>query len=194
MPTKREYLVAKGLAKPGHGRFSVAAKEAIKIAINSGTKFDYPGNEGTGVDATPEPRWDRPQGYYTFKNPDGTTFKRKHTEACVGCSYSFQWCQCADSRPMGVQWCLGECRVARLPKGCYHYQRRARQATPAGHPPRQGTTEKELKWESARYRDPRVRSRTLSWTLFQLCARNPQHGSRRGRPDLASERRPAQAG
>jgi hypothetical protein len=108
MPTKREYLVAKGLAKPGHGRFSVAAKEAIKIAINSGTKFDYPGNEGTGVDATPEPRWDRPQGYYTFKNPDGTTFKRKHTEACVVCSYSFQWCQCATPAQWAYNGVLGE--------------------------------------------------------------------------------------
>jgi hypothetical protein len=117
MPTKREYLVAKGLAKPGHGRFSVAAKEEIKTAINKGVKFDYPGNEGTGVDATPEPRRDRPQGYYTFRNPDGTKFKRLHTSACIGCSYSFQWCRCAEPTQWAYDSCLSEVAVLHaLPK------------------------------------------------------------------------------
>lgn len=110
MPTKREYLVAKGLAKPGHGRFSAAAKEEIKNAINKGTKFDYPGEgNGAGVGGeTPEPRRDRPKGYYTYKNPDGTTFKRLHTEACVVCSLSFQWCRCANPAQWAYNGVLGE--------------------------------------------------------------------------------------
>jgi hypothetical protein len=95
--TKRDYLIAKGLAKPGHGRFSNAAKEEIKKAINKGIKFGEPGEEQTsGVGATAEPRRDRPVGVYVFKNADGTKFNRMHTNACVECGYSFRWCKCLE--------------------------------------------------------------------------------------------------
>jgi len=36
----REYLVSKGLAKPGRGKFSKAAKEALEAAVAAGQKFD----------------------------------------------------------------------------------------------------------------------------------------------------------
>lgn len=39
MPTQREYLVEKGLAKPGRGRFSTAAKEALAVAVADGVVF-----------------------------------------------------------------------------------------------------------------------------------------------------------
>lgn len=94
MVTKREYLVEKGLAKAGHGRFSNAAKEAIKAAINKGIKFDEGEAAGSGVDATAEPRHDRREGMYVFQNPDGRKFERSHKTACVECGYSFQWCYC----------------------------------------------------------------------------------------------------
>lgn len=39
MQTKREWLVSQGLAKPGRGKFSNAAKEALAKAEASGVKF-----------------------------------------------------------------------------------------------------------------------------------------------------------
>lgn len=114
MVTKREYLVQKGLAKAGRGRFGAEAKKAIVDAINAGMKFDDPAGKtvvvvstdekGNKVESTkriadvpevPDPLAYRPDGMYTFKNPDGTTFKRSHASACAKCSFSFQWCGCA---------------------------------------------------------------------------------------------------
>lgn len=115
MVTKRQYLIEKGLAKDGRGKFSNVAKEEIAKAINSGLKFDDPAGKtvvvvskdenGNEVQTTkriadvpdvPDPRPDRPCGYYVFRNPDGSTFKRKHTEACAKCHFSFQWCYCVN--------------------------------------------------------------------------------------------------
>lgn len=42
MATKREWLVSQGLAKPGRGRFSKAAVDALAAAEASGTVFDEP--------------------------------------------------------------------------------------------------------------------------------------------------------
>lgn len=42
MATKREYLVGLGLAKPGRGRFSKEANEALAAAEASGVVFDEP--------------------------------------------------------------------------------------------------------------------------------------------------------
>jgi hypothetical protein len=39
MQSKRDYLVGLGLAKPGRGKFSNAAKEALAKAEAAGTKF-----------------------------------------------------------------------------------------------------------------------------------------------------------
>lgn len=46
MQTKREYLISKGLAQPGRGRFSREGNAAIEKAISEGVKFK---------DATPAP-------------------------------------------------------------------------------------------------------------------------------------------
>jgi hypothetical protein len=40
MATRREFLVEKGLAKPGRGRFSAAAKQALADAEAAGEVFD----------------------------------------------------------------------------------------------------------------------------------------------------------
>lgn len=42
MATKREYLVEKGLAKPGRGKFSTVAHEALAEAVANGVVFDEP--------------------------------------------------------------------------------------------------------------------------------------------------------
>lgn len=117
MVTKRQYLIEKGLAKPGRGRMSNAAREAINKAINKGVKFDEP-ETGTktvtvktkdekgktvvttkrvqDVPTVPDARPDRPNGTYVFENEDGTKFNRGAATACVRCSYSLQWCYCPD--------------------------------------------------------------------------------------------------
>ena len=40
MPTRREYLISLGLAKPGRGKFSVAGNSAILAARDKGMVFD----------------------------------------------------------------------------------------------------------------------------------------------------------
>lgn len=113
--TKREWLVQKGLAKDGRGRFSADAKAALQKAINDGVKFAEP--DKTAKTATVKTKdengktvvktyrvsevWEtrnphRPQGFYTFQNPDGSEFKRSHTNACNRCKWSFEWCTCLD--------------------------------------------------------------------------------------------------
>lgn len=52
MPSKREYLVSKGLAQPGRGRFNKAALAELERARSSGTKFDDEKEAGS-ADADP---------------------------------------------------------------------------------------------------------------------------------------------
>jgi hypothetical protein len=120
MQTKKEYAIERGLAKPGPGRMSREAHEAITKAINAGVKFADPnakvvsvtvkGEDGTEHTTTKrmadvflaaDPRTDRHEGLYEFQNPDGSTFKRLHTNACVKCSMSFRWCCCSEGP---TQW------------------------------------------------------------------------------------------
>lgn len=127
MATKREYLIQKGLMDParGKGRWPGAWHDEIKKAINAGVMFEEPdtGPKRTirtevkdekgrtvvktvrvnDVAQTADPRPDRHEGFYTFQNPDGTTFKRLHTTGCVKCGYSFQWCLC-DGGPFQFAW------------------------------------------------------------------------------------------
>ena len=42
MATKREFLIEKGLAKPGRGRFSAEANAALAEAVANGAVFDEP--------------------------------------------------------------------------------------------------------------------------------------------------------
>jgi hypothetical protein len=60
MATKREFLVEKGLAKPGRGRFSREAKDALAQAEKDGVVFDDPTpvskpKEVTGGAESPSP-------------------------------------------------------------------------------------------------------------------------------------------
>lgn len=61
MQTKRDYLVGLGLAKPGRGKFSNAAKEALAKAEREGVKF---------ADVTPvKPRPETPTKESATGNP-----------------------------------------------------------------------------------------------------------------------------
>lgn len=55
MQTKRDYLVGLGLAKPGRGKFSNAAKEALAKAEAEGMKFSDAAPKATGPVKTDEP-------------------------------------------------------------------------------------------------------------------------------------------
>jgi hypothetical protein len=57
MVTQREYLVDKGLAKVGRGRFSNAAKDAIAQAVAAGVVFTDPVKEAApaSTDASDKP-------------------------------------------------------------------------------------------------------------------------------------------
>lgn len=102
MTTQRDYLVSKGLAKPGRGRFSGEAKAAIAAAIAEGMVFS---------DAKPapaKPKVDSPKDTPETVSGDGVFFesdyphygKRWYTEvknkrvevsnraACANCRYS----------------------------------------------------------------------------------------------------------
>lgn len=55
MTTAREYLVSKGLAKAGRGKFSNDAKAALATALASGQKFsDWPKSVGQNAPAKAE--------------------------------------------------------------------------------------------------------------------------------------------
>jgi hypothetical protein len=54
MPTKREYLISKDLARPGRGRFSREAVAELERARQSGMTFDDEGGAGS-ADAEPAP-------------------------------------------------------------------------------------------------------------------------------------------
>lgn len=60
MQSAREWLVPQGLAKPGRGKYSNAAKAALDAAVAEGTKFS-----------------DWPKSDTTVKQSDGTTKKVK---------------------------------------------------------------------------------------------------------------------
>lgn len=53
MPTKRDYLVSKGLAKPSRGRFSREAVAELERARQSGMVFDDDEGKGAGSDEEP---------------------------------------------------------------------------------------------------------------------------------------------
>jgi hypothetical protein len=97
--TAREFLVGQGLAKPGRGKFSNVAKEALAKAIEAGTEFsDYTikGSsakvEETSYETAPM-TW--PNGTARFVE---TGKKVSMSSACNSCGYSLSWCECPSPR------------------------------------------------------------------------------------------------
>lgn len=106
----RDYLVSKGLAKPGRGKFSNAAKDALASALQSGTSFeDYPvkvASKPTGpkpVKAAPVehtdvfdiPEFRYPESMYrAIEVRSGKRIERSMRCACNGCGLSLVVCWC----------------------------------------------------------------------------------------------------
>lgn len=105
MQTKRDWLVSQGLAKPGRGKFSNAAKEALANAEANGTKFSDsttgPTKTGPVVsskaevvgnsDPTSSPYvfpsdFRFPEGEYRAVGSDGKTYSMR--ECCNTCRVS----------------------------------------------------------------------------------------------------------
>jgi len=99
--TAREYLVGKGLAKAGRGKFSNAAKEHLSEAIAAGMVFSDYSEKGSSakVNMTEESyeiapmTW--PNGSARFVE-NGKKISMK--SACNSCGYSLGWCECATPR------------------------------------------------------------------------------------------------
>jgi hypothetical protein len=119
----REWLAAKGLAKPGtRGRFSNAAKEALAAAAKDGLVFSTSATPTATVTVTadngekvterreiniyaPHPPARR-SGTLVFVNRKGKRVNVSATEACAHCSMSFGWCDC--DVPTFRVWQTGE--------------------------------------------------------------------------------------
>lgn len=109
----RDYLVSKGLAKPGRGRFSAEAKAELVKAISGGKVFsDFVLDKPTGavdkpmaVASKPAPNVKEiqelaPYRYeeYTHKAVDATGGVHSLRSACFHCGYSLVVCWCPTPR------------------------------------------------------------------------------------------------
>lgn len=106
MPTKRDYLVSKGLAKPSRGRFSREAVAELERARQSGMVFDDDEAKGAGSDEEPASLPETP--YVPTRIPDkpilrnikmvtGYTVEGHLVEQgqCVRCSEHVARCSCS---------------------------------------------------------------------------------------------------
>lgn len=108
----KDYLISKGLAKPGRGRISLAGHDALKVAIASGMSFsDYPkGNsvpaqapKGNAIAPVRKEREDIPvivpetfpmDSFRAFEREDGKLIERSMREVCQTCGVSLVQCEC----------------------------------------------------------------------------------------------------
>lgn len=107
MQSRRDYAVSLGLAKPGRGRMSAAAHEAINKALSEGMRFsdvsvseDKPitsqeaskkNTEGTFFGDTPEPLYNG--GWYVVE--DGKRISVSGREVCRNCMNSLDYHRCS---------------------------------------------------------------------------------------------------
>lgn len=109
----RDYLVSKGLAKPGRGRFSATAKAELVQAISEGKVFsDFTIEKPTGAARTPKAVAAKPPPgtkvieelapyryeESTHKAVDATGGVYSLRSACFHCGYSLVVCPCAVPR------------------------------------------------------------------------------------------------
>ena len=114
MQTKREWLVSQGLAKPGRGKFSNAAKEALAKAEASGVKFS---DVATKVSV--------PTGNPTEKSAGGQTDQKSDPRDSPYISPSdFRFPEAeykavgADGKTYSMRECCNTCRVSLVNHAC----------------------------------------------------------------------------
>ena len=125
MATAREWLVSQGLAKPGRGKFSKAAHQALAKALGEGIKFsDYPKSanpapvktvKATGDKPAPTPvksssvpdvmfedEYRYPEAdYQAVRFEDGKKIVHSMREVCNNCRVSLVMCGCEDTTIYG---------------------------------------------------------------------------------------------
>jgi hypothetical protein len=119
---KRTYLVERGLAKPGRGRFSAEATAALAEAVAQGVVFDAPkvaakreSNGGVPSDDGAPHRRSNSSGssgvpgipVKVQQRPQVTLFMVKDNvraafSACFKCAYPNSYCDCKDG-PQGIK-------------------------------------------------------------------------------------------
>lgn len=109
MQTKRAYLVAKGLAKPGRGKFSNAAKAELAKAESKGIKFAdaVPARSKATVSRPEKPPEPPSPSESPYLYPSDFRFPEKEYEA-VG----------PDGRVYGMRECCNTCMASLTNHGC----------------------------------------------------------------------------
>jgi hypothetical protein len=114
MQTRRDYLVGLGLAKPGRGKFSTAAKEALDKARASGTKFSD--DEVPTKTVTEKPTGDSVQGKTDRKSePTFTPYLSPSEFRFPEAEYKAKG---ADGKTYGMRECCNLCRVSLVGHMC----------------------------------------------------------------------------
>ena len=92
MATKREWLISQGLAKPGRGRLSKVAHDALEKAISEGVEFDEFAAEPEYVPAPIIP-WKKTR---SAKKIVGYTREGWNVgfDTCHSCSLHINYCSC----------------------------------------------------------------------------------------------------
>ena len=110
MQTRRDYLVGLGLAKPGRGKFSTAAKDALDKARAAGTKFSDEVTE-TPVPTESSDKTERvgktAPTFTPYLAPSDFRFPESEYKAKGG-----------DGKTYGMRECCNLCRVSLVNHGC----------------------------------------------------------------------------
>ena len=108
MVTRRDWLVEKGLAKPGRGRMSKEAHEAINEAIANGMKFSDVKDSGDKPVKSEEVTKNALSGDFFGETPAqiyfgnwkmtdrGKTVTLSEKEVCSTCGISLGWHRCSN--------------------------------------------------------------------------------------------------
>lgn len=115
----RDWLVARGLAKPGRGKFSGEAHKALAKAVSEGERFsDYPKDSATKI----------PAGSSTAKNPAKNSATKNPTKNLgmpdILLPQDFRYpekgwvARGADGKVYTVRECCNTCRVSLTNHGC----------------------------------------------------------------------------
>lgn len=114
LETRRDYLVRLGLAKPGRGKFSNVAKDALAKADESGVEFldgPSPKGNGSGPILSTAPKADKPEPVTPVNSLYVSPSDFRYPEAeykAVG----------TDGKTYGMRECCNTCRVSLTNHAC----------------------------------------------------------------------------
>ncbi len=107
---EREYLISKGLAKPGRGRFSNAAKAELERARAGGMKIGASQSAPSDTAVVEVPP-------YTWPNHKAVTLDGEEVSmanACLNCPTSLYWCECGKPQALASRGGYQEVRFVEV--------------------------------------------------------------------------------